>query len=95
MKKKKTASFESILKGLRQQMRGRRKIEDLEEDSQGKPRMKSSLGQILVLLFCVAASFILLSTQFDIGFLEVVLLTVLIAMTAGLLFYFIYRRGNR
>ena len=41
------------------------------------------------------ACFILLSTQFNISPLEVVVISVLIAATAWLIFYLIYVRGNR
>ena len=94
-KQKKISSLELILKDLRQQMRGRRKLEQSGEDSQAKPMLKSPVGQILLLLVCVGNSLILLSTLFNISLIEVVVVSVLIAVTAWLIFYLIYLRGNR
>ena len=90
-RQKTLSSVENILEDLQHHARERRKQESLGQEAQVRLEVKSSFGQILALLVSISLCFIVLSTGFNLTFLEASGIFVLIAGASGFILYLIRR----
>ena len=74
---KKTSPLENVVQDLKRQVKER--------------RVRFTVGQILILLVSILLCFIILSTQFGLTPFDIAVTSILIAVTAGLLFYLVRR----
>ena len=63
-------------------------LQDLQHQVKER-RIRFSASQIMALLASIALCFLVLSTQFNLSFLQSVLITILMASVAGLILYLI------